>query len=100
MTTALRVFEQTSTPVLAPRNSITNPRINIAQALKLSEADLINFGAKCIFTMNLGYKLTLNSAPTRMNQFASWSGACAGKQSACTVSVDGRRERNDCLGIR
>ncbi len=87
--TALRALEQTGIPVLDPRNSITKPRINIAQALNLSAADLINCGAKCIITMNLGDQLTLNSAPTGTNHFANWSGACTGKQSACTVIVDG-----------
>ncbi len=85
---ALRAFEQTGTMVLYPRNRNTKPRINIAQALNLSAADLINYGAKCTITMNLGDQLTLNSAPTGTNQFANWSGACTGKQSACTVSVD------------
>jgi len=89
VTTALRAFEQTGTPVLDPRNSITKPRINIAQALNLSAADLINCGAKCTITMNLGDQITLNSAPTGTNQFANWSGACSGNQSSCTVTVDG-----------
>jgi hypothetical protein len=89
LTTALRAFEQTCTQVLDPRNSITKPRINIAQALNLSAADLINCGAKCTITMNLGDQLTLNSTPAGTDRFANWSGACAGKQSACTVIVDG-----------
>ena len=89
VTTALRAFEQTGTPVLDPRNRITKPRINVAQALNLSVTDLINCGAKCTITMNLGDQLTLNSTPAGTNQFANWSGACAGKQSACTVTVDG-----------
>ena len=44
VTRALRAFEQTGTPVLDPRNSITKPRINIAQALNLLATDLINCG--------------------------------------------------------
>jgi subtilisin family serine protease len=70
VTTALRAFEQTGRPVLDPRNSITKPRINIAQALNLSPADLINCGAKCTITMNLGDQLTLTSAPSGTNQSA------------------------------
>jgi subtilisin family serine protease len=89
VTTALRAFEQTGTPVLDPRNRITKPRINVAQALNLSATDLINCGAKCTITMNLGDQLTLTSAAAGTHQFANWSGACAGKQSACTVTVDG-----------
>ncbi len=88
VTTALRAFEQSGTPVLDPRNSITKPRINVAQALNLTPADLINCGAKCTITMSLGDQLTLTSAPAGTNQFANWSGACAGKQSTCTVTVD------------
>jgi hypothetical protein len=89
VTTALRAFEQTGTPVLDPRNRITKPRINVAQALNLSATDLINFGAKCTITMNLGDQLTLTSAAAGTHQFANWSGACVGKQSACTVTVEG-----------
>ncbi len=88
VTRALRPFEQTGTPGSDPSNSITKPRTNIAQALDLSDADLINCGAKCTITINLGDQLTLNSAPTGTHQFSNWSGACAGKQSACTVTVD------------
>ncbi len=89
VTRALRAFEQTGTMVLYPCNSITKARINIAQALNLLATDLINCGTKCTITMNLGDQITLNSAPTGTNQFANWSGACAGKQSACTVTVEG-----------
>ena len=90
VTTALRAFVQTGTMVLDPRNSITKARINIAQAPNhLLATDLINCGTKCTITMNLGDQLTLNSTPAGTNQFANWSGACAGKQSACTVTVDG-----------
>ena len=89
MTKALRAFEITGTPVLDPRNRITKPRVNIALTLNPSAADLINCGAKCTITMYLGDQLTLNSAPAGTNLFANWSGACTGKQSACTVTVDG-----------
>jgi len=89
VTTALRAFEQTGTPVLDPRNGTTKPRINIAQALNLSAADLINCGAKCTITMNLEDQLTLNSTSAGTNQLANWSGACAGKQRTCTIDHDG-----------
>jgi len=89
VTTALRAFEQTGTPVLDSRNGLTKPRINIAQALNLSPADLINCGAKCIVTMNLGDQLTLTSAPSGTHQFANWSDAFTGKQIACTVTPGG-----------
>ncbi len=89
VTTALRAFEQTGTPVLDPRNSITKPRINVAQALNLTPADLINCGAKCTITMNLGDQLSLNSTPAGTHQFSSWSGGCAGRISTCNVTLDG-----------
>ena len=89
VTTALRAFEQTGTPVLDSRNGLTKPRINIAQSLNLSPADLVNCGAKCTITMNLGDQLTLTSAPSGTHLFANWSGACTGDLSACTLTVDG-----------
>jgi uncharacterized repeat protein (TIGR02543 family) len=91
VTTSLRAFEQTGTQVLDPRNNITKPRINVAQALSLSPADLVNCGAKCTVTLNLGDQITFTNTPAGTNLFANWSGSCTGQQSTCTVTVDGNQ---------
>ena len=91
VTTALRAFQQTGTAVLDPRNNITKPRINVAQALNLSTVDLVNCGAKCTVTLNLGDQITFTNTPADTNLFANWSGTCTGKQSSCTVTVDGNQ---------
>jgi hypothetical protein len=87
--TALAAFQQTGLGILDPRNNITKPRINLSNALSLTPQDLINCGAKCSITLNLGDQITLNSSPTGNHVFGAWSDACSGTNSTCTVQVSG-----------
>jgi subtilisin family serine protease len=87
--TALAAFQQTGLGILDPRNNITKPRINLSNALNLTPQDLINCGAKCSITLNLGDQITLNSSPTGNHVFGAWSDACSGTNSICTVQVSG-----------
>ena len=87
--TALAAFQQTGVSILDPRNNITKPRINLSNALSLTPQDLINCGAKCSITLNLGDQITLTSSPTGNHVFGAWSDACNGKTNTCTVQVSG-----------
>src|ERR1051326_5938790 len=49
----------------------------------------INYGGTCYSTTAAGATVTLTANPPSNGVFNSWSGACSGTQSTCTVTVNG-----------
>ncbi|MFN8064689.1 MAG: hypothetical protein U0P82_07840 [Vicinamibacterales bacterium] len=54
-----------------------------------SSDKLIACGKKCVQPYNAGTVVTLTARASSGSYFAGWSGACAGTQSTCVVTVNG-----------
>lgn len=107
----LNSFITTGKPVTDPRNGITKPRIQVAQALDAISASGsytlsvtksgdgsvtsapagINCGTSCSASFGVNSSVTLTAAAFSANSFAGWSGACTGTSSTCTVTMNAAR---------
>lgn len=54
----------------------------------------IDCGATCFADFPTGIRVTLTATGSSGNQFASWSGACAGASPTCTVTMDEAKSVN------
>jgi hypothetical protein len=54
-----------------------------------SAEKLITCGSKCVSPYNAGTVVTLTAKPASGSVFTGWTGACAGANTTCTVTVNG-----------
>lgn len=106
----LNAFVTTGQAVTDPRNAITKPRIQVAQALDSINASGyalsvtktgtgtvtsspagIDCGATCSANFSANSSVTLTATASAGGAFTGWSGACTGSTSTCTVSMDAAR---------
>lgn len=76
--------------------NVAVPSLTITKAGSgsVSSSDrIISCGSKCSSNYTLGTVVTLNAQPASNNIFTGWSGACAGAQLTCTVTV------NDAINV-
>ena len=99
-------FVITGKLVVDPRNGVTKPRIDVAEALKkivdsyklsvvksgdgtiTSTPAGIDCGASCSANFVDKTSVTLTAVPFNGNAFTGWGGACAGAASTCTVTMN------------
>lgn len=108
----LNAFVTTGQPVTDPRNGITKPRIQVAQALDAlvgssytlsvsrqgvgsgsvsSSPAGINCGSTCSASYAAGTQVTLTAQAASGSSFAGWGGACTGTSSSCSVTMSAAR---------
>ncbi|MBY0453849.1 MAG: trypsin-like serine protease [Burkholderiaceae bacterium] len=113
VTEVLNAFVSTGQAITDPRNSLTKPRINVAQALNAlggsssfllavskagtgagsitSSPSGIDCGSDCSESYANGTSVTLTATPASTSTFTGWSGACTGTASTCTVTMSAAR---------
>ena len=108
----LNAFITKGKPVTDPRNGITTPRIQVAQALGAISASAsdytlslliagsgsvtsspvgIDCGSVCSTAFRANSQVTLTAAASSGNSFAGWSGACTGTSNTCAVTMSAAR---------
>ncbi len=66
-----------------------NLSVNVVGNGKVTSNDAkIDCGSTCLATYASPTSVTLTAAPNAGASFASWSGACSGSQTTCTLTVD------------
>lgn len=102
----LNAFVTTGKSVTDPRNGITKPRIQVAQALGAIGASSyllsvnkvgtgtvtstpagIDCGTACSAIFGANSNVTLTATPPGGGVFTGWSGACTGSATTCTVGM-------------
>ena len=108
----LNAFITKGKPVTDPRNGITTPRIQVAQALGVISANAsdyalslsiagsgsvtsspagIDCGSVCSSTFRANSHVTLTAKASSGHSFAGWSGACTGTSNTCAVTMSAAR---------
>lgn len=106
----LNAFVTTGKAVTDPRNALTKPRIQVAQALDSINASGyalsvtktgagtvtsspagIDCGATCSANFSANSSVTLTATASAGGSFTGWGGACTGSTSTCTISMDAAR---------